>query len=127
MGAPKGSKNALGHDGSNAGRPRKVVDEAAILDLASIMCTNEEICHMLDICEDTLINNFSSSLKQGRSIGKMSVRRQQYELLKQGNATMGVWLGKVYCGQKEEQHIITTTMPAADIPLAAQGMIKEQK
>ncbi len=106
------------------GRPKKVVDEDTIFDLASIMCTNEEICDMLQIDEDTLMNNFSEVLKRGRSNGKKSVRRQQYDLLKQGNATMGVWLGKVYLGQKDTTHVLNETIPTPRIPEAAVAMKK---
>ena len=107
------------------GRPRKEVDESMILDLASIMCTNEEICDMCGICEDTLVDNFSGVLKEGRSIGKKSVRRQQYDLLTQGNATMGVWLGKVYLGQKDTTHVLNETIPTPRIPEAAVSMKKD--
>lgn len=100
-------------------RPTKIVDEETILDLARIMCTNEEICDMLHISEDTLLRNFAGVLKEGRATGRKSVRRQQYDLLAAGNATMGVWLGKVYCGQKEEVHVMNTEVPALDIPIDA--------
>jgi hypothetical protein len=134
MGAPKGSKNALGHgpplgnknavghDGSNAGRPRKVVDDAAIMDLAKIHCTNEEICHMLNISEDLLIRNFEAILKEGRANGKMSVRRQQVKLLMEGNATMGVWLGKVYLKQRDQDPPGSNKeeLPPIDVPIGSE-------
>lgn len=111
---------------SGLGRPKKIVDEESILDLARIMCTNEEICDILHIDEKTLINRFSSVLKEGRATGRKSVRRQQYDLLAAGNATMGVWLGKVYCGQKEEVHVMNTEVPALDIPVGAINQRKKQ-
>src|ERR1700681_3776414 len=41
-------------------------------------------------------------MQRGKGKGRISVRRMQMKLLGQGNATMGVWLGKALLGQREE-------------------------
>lgn len=105
-------------------RPKVVVDEDTIYDLAAIHCTNEEIADILQISSDTLVNRFSECLKQGRAVGKKSIRRKQAELLEQGNATMGVWLGKVYLGQKDTTHHTVEALPPMDVPI---GFEKQRK
>ena len=37
--------------------------------------------------------------------GRASLRRMQYVAAKKGNATMQIWLGKQYLGQKDKQEI----------------------
>src|SRR5262245_1172805 len=41
-------------------------------------------------------------MQRGKAKGRISVRRMQMKLLEQGNATMGVWLGKNILGQVDE-------------------------
>lgn len=86
------------------GRPKKVIDYDVVEKLGAISCTQEEIGAYLDISARTLQKDkeFLRAHKKGLEIGKMSVRRQQYRLLEQGNATMGIWLGKQYLGQKDK-------------------------
>ena len=46
-------------------------------------------------------------MTRGRAKGRISVRRMQMKLLEDGNATMGVWLGKQLLGQTDQvQHMI---------------------
>ena len=40
-------------------------------------------------------------MARGRGKGRLSIRRAQMKLLEKGNATMGVWLGKQYLGQRD--------------------------
>jgi hypothetical protein len=89
------------------GRPSKTIDYETVEKLASIMCTQEEIASYLDISVRTLQRDeqFCRIYKKGIDKGRMSVRRQQLKLLESGNATMGVWLGKQYLGQRDKQDI----------------------
>ena len=90
-----------------AGRPKKIIDYETVEKLAAIMCTQEEIASYLDLSVDTLQRDdkFCGIYKKGIDKGRMSVRRQQLKLLESGNATMGVWLGKQYLGQRDKQDI----------------------
>ena len=91
-----------------AGRPRKVINStgvSVITALARVMCTEEEIAACLGVKIDTLHAKHNESLfleayQKGRENGKMSLRRHQFELSKV-NATMAIWLGKQYLGQKD--------------------------
>lgn len=93
------------------GRPRLKINEtgcAVITNLASIMCTDEEIAGCLGVTVDTLQNKdnkktFSECLLKGRENGKKSLRRIQFDIARKGNATMAIWLGKQYLGQNENE------------------------
>ena len=41
-------------------------------------------------------------MQRGKAKGRLSIRRMQLKLLEAGNATMGVWLGKQYLGQRDQ-------------------------
>ena len=84
------------------GRPKKELDTKLIERLSSIFCTNEEIASVVECHADTLADNFSEYLKKGRSRGKMSLRRMQWEKAQTGNTTMLIWLGKQMLGQKDK-------------------------
>ena len=40
-------------------------------------------------------------VEEGREYGRASIRRAQFKLLNDGNATMAIWLGKQYLGQRD--------------------------
>ena len=41
-------------------------------------------------------------VEEGREYGRASIRRAQFKLLNDGNATMAIWLGKQYLGQRDQ-------------------------
>ena len=45
--------------------------------------------------------NFSEVFKEKRGLGKISLRRSQWRLAEK-SATMAIWLGKQYLGQKDQ-------------------------
>lgn len=91
------------------GRPRKNIDKKQFEDLCAIQCTEKEICGWFDVCEDTLNAwckreyglCFSDTFEQKRGKGKISLRRRQFQCAEKGNASMLIWLGKQYLGQKD--------------------------
>lgn len=76
--------------------------------LCYIQCTQEEICSVLNVCTDTLESwcqstygkHFSEVFKEKRQGGRASLRRNQWKLAEK-NATMAIFLGKQYLGQKD--------------------------
>jgi len=84
------------------GRPRKNINPEIVEALARIQCTDSEIAAVLDVNERTIQRNFAAILKKGREAGKQSLKRMQYKLAEEGNATMQIWLGKQYLGQKDK-------------------------
>ena len=93
------------------GRPKLVLNAKgidAIVKMAEIMCTDEEIASVLGTTVATLQNadnkdTFLECKQKGNANGKKSLRRTQFDIAKNGNATMAIWLGKQYLGQKENE------------------------
>lgn len=85
-----------------AGRPKKVIDYNLTEKLAHIMCTQEEIATMFDCDVRTLQRDeeFCRVFKKGKENGKMSLRRTQFKLAEK-NASMAIFLGKQYLGQRD--------------------------
>ena len=89
-------------------RPRKEIDEKQFENLCALQCTKDEICGWFGITDKTLENwckrtynaGFSEIFKIKRGKGKISLRRSQFQL-SQKNASMAIWLGKQYLGQKD--------------------------
>ncbi len=94
------------------GRPKKEIDPSIFEELCNIQCTLSEIAGVFRCSEDTIQNwcksyygdTFSVVYKKYSEDGKSSLRRYQMELAKT-NATMAIWLGKQYLGQKDRQEI----------------------
>lgn len=90
-------------------RPKKVINQKQFESLCAIQCTKEEICDVLNVTEKTLNNwckevyneSFSLVFSQKRSLGKTSLRRNQWKLAENGNSTMQIWLGKQILKQSE--------------------------
>lgn len=75
--------------------------------LAGIQCTYEEIASVCKISKRQFIEHVQRDaelrgiIEDGWASGRMSVRRQQFKLLAEGNVTMAIWLGKQYLGQRD--------------------------
>lgn len=97
------------------GRPRKPIDQREFEKLCAMQCTETEICDWFGVtdkplniwCKETYGVTFSEIFKQKRSTGKISLRRTQWHLAEK-NATMAIWLGKQYLGQRDEVAIENT-------------------
>ena len=105
----------MNENGTKMGRPRKEIDAVQFEKLCYLQCTEDEICNFFEITDKTLNNfckreygaTFSEVFKQKRGKGKISLRRAQFALAKK-NATMAIWLGKQYLGQKDVQVLDAT-------------------
>lgn len=89
------------------GRPKIELDYNLIEKLATIQCTQEEIASVVGVHRSTLLRDkeFCNIYKKGQESGKMSLRRMQWKLADKGNATMAIWLGKQYLGQKDKSEL----------------------
>lgn len=96
------------------GRPEVKIEKEDFEKLCSMQCTLVEIAGFFDCSEDTIENwckktyrgqTFSEVYKRKSAKGKISVRRKQFQVADSGNATMLIWLGKQYLGQREYQDI----------------------
>lgn len=97
------------------GRPKKEIDRKDFESLLAIQCTEKEVVaffdHKLGGCSKSTIErwckreykkDFDTLSKEKRELGKISLRRSQFELAKK-SASMGIWLGKQYLGQMDKQ------------------------
>lgn len=93
---------------AKAGRPKKEIDKETFEKLCGLQCTAEEMCGFFDVsdktlykwCKDTYNDNFSVIYAQKRGLGKISLRRAQWKLAEK-NASMAIFLGKNYLGQRD--------------------------
>lgn len=96
-------------------RPRKEIDQKQFENLCGLQCTLEEICGWFDVTDKTLDSwckrtynaNFSEVFKQKRGAGKISLRRSQWRLAEK-NATMAIFLGKQFLGQRDNVDVNVT-------------------
>jgi hypothetical protein len=104
-------------------KPSLVADDktiATIEGLAKIQCTQGEAAAVLGVSRDTLHNFFTAnpSVRErwdnGLEGGKASLRRNQFKL-SETNATMCIWLGKQYLGQRDMAVIEHTGEGGGDI------------
>lgn len=84
------------------------IDGEQVEVLAGMQCTYGEIAAVFGIEKRQFINRLNDEptlrerVEAGRARGCASIRREQFKLLQAGNATMAVWLGKQYLGQKDQ-------------------------
>jgi len=92
------------------------IDLAELERLSAMQCTDEEIAAWFKVTTRTIERRrknraFAEVMDRGKAKGRISVRRMQMKLLEQGNATMGVWLGKNILGQVDEvRHEVSGSM-----------------
>lgn len=109
------------------GRPKKPIDYKLAEQLASIMCTQEEIASIMDLSVRTLQRDeeFCRIYKKGLDKGRMSLRRKQFsKAVNEGNATMLIWLGKQHLGQTDK---VENMKDASDqVAEAIRGLINNE-
>jgi len=74
--------------------------------LCGLQCTDEELAAWFKVSTRTIERRrkepeFAEVMARGKARGRLSIRRAQLKMLEQGNATMGVWLGKQHLGQQD--------------------------
>lgn len=117
----KAQNTALQHKDTNmseekknkGGRPQREFDTTEFERLCHIQATEKEICYVLKTtdktlsswCERTYGYGFSETYKRHAAVGKISLRRWQWQAAKKGNTSMLIWLGKQVLGQKDNVEI----------------------
>jgi len=94
--------------GNPVGPPPKDIDWNLFEQLCSMQCTQYEMAGLLKVHPNTLSDRTKEKFGEEYSIvykklsegGKCSLRRNQFVLSKT-NASMGIWLGKQWLGQKD--------------------------
>ncbi|MCX4384288.1 MAG: hypothetical protein OSJ39_00645 [Clostridia bacterium] len=121
-------------------RPKIEIEKGDFEKLCNLQCTLVEIAGFFDCSEDTVERwcfrtygeGFADIYKKKSAKCKISLRRNQFEISKT-NATMAIWLGKQYLGQKDnaqEKNNENAAQPTfefvfADTSLKEQGDGKE--
>jgi len=93
------------------------IDLAELEKLSMLQATDTEVAAWFGVTTRTIERRrknrvFAEVMDRGKAKGRISVRRMQMKLLEQGNATMGVWLGKNVLGQTDDvRHQINGGQP----------------
>ena len=90
------------------GRPRKEIDKKQFESLCAIQCTKQEIQDWFRVsdktlnswCKRTYGDTFSVVFRQKRGVGKISLRRYQFQQAEKSTA-MAIFLGKNWLGQSD--------------------------
>ena len=85
------------------------IDLVELEKLCVLQCTDEEISSWFGVTTRTIerrrkVRQFADAMERGKAKGRISIRRMQMKLLEEGNATMGVWLGKNVLGQTDSYY-----------------------
>lgn len=91
------------------GRPTAEIDQKQFENLCKLQCTETEFCAWFEVddktlgewCKRTYGKNFSDVFSEKRGLGKISLRRTQFQLAEKSPA-MAIFLGKQYLDQTEE-------------------------
>ena len=113
------------------GRKPKPIDLDSLEKLARLNCTHEEIAAWFSISRMQLYERlkkpeYADAIERGKAKGRISVRRMQMKLLYQGNATMGIWLGKQLLGQRDNLDSRLTGADGGAIKIEAVELTDEQ-
>ena len=76
-----------------------------IQDLASYMCTKEEVANIIGCPRTTLYRNEQAleAYNKGVNVAKQKIRKTQFDIATKLNSSiMAMWLGKVYLGQTDK-------------------------
>lgn len=98
------------------GRPKKVIDQSQFEGMCAIQCTEEEICLVLGVsdetlnkwCKETYGATFLEVFKQKRALGKMSLRRAGFNLAKK-SAPVHIFYAKNYLGMTDHVEVVDNT------------------
>jgi hypothetical protein len=116
------------------GRPPIEINMQMVETLASIQCTDEEIAAALRVSVDTIARRkqqmpeFAEALQTGKALGRMSLRRLQWQAAKGGSVPMMIWLGKQLLGQRDrwDEPTETATDKAREIANALKAMVSTE-
>lgn len=110
-------------------RPRKEIDWVEFDKLCGIQCTQAEISAWFECSVDTIERavkrefgmGFAEYFRQKSVPGKISLRRQMFQLAIKGDKTMLIWLSKQHLGYSERidqnnHHLIEQARELSALP-----------
>ena len=106
-----------------AGRPKVIIDQEILKNLASIGCPTYEIASVMNVSARTLKRNYAEIVDQFREKGKASLRKKMWDkAIKKDNTNMQIWLSKNYLGMKDRTQTESITEP---LPLIIDAKAEE--
>lgn len=96
-------------------RPKKKIDFVYLKTICQRPISSEDVAAILGVSKDTI----ERAVKKEYGIGlaafkeqnlaglRLTILDQQIKIMNKGNASMAIWLGKQYCGQKDKTEIST--------------------
>lgn len=96
-----------------------------------MQATQQELATFFRVSERTIERlaatpKVAEIIERGRAVGRISVRRQQFKLLKAGSNTMAIWLGKQYLGQRDKVEQTLRTPPGDPLRIEAEVTDRKQ-
>src|SRR4051812_38212893 len=94
-------------------RPKLQIDWDNVDKLCGLQCNEVEVAQFLGVSVDTLARackrehnvSFAEYFAQKRGVGKIALRRAQWQTAQKGNPALLIWLGKQHLDQKDKsQH-----------------------
>ena len=93
-------------------RPKTEINKNVFENLCGLQCTQQEIADAFDTSPDTVARwckrtygkSFAEVFAQKRGKGRISLRRTQWKLAEK-SATMAIFLGKNYLGQRDNMDV----------------------
>lgn len=115
---------------AKTGRPKIDIDQNTFEKLCALFCTEEDIADFFECsvdtinrwCKRTYGTTFADIYPKKRARGKISLRRWQMESAQKGNASMQIFLGKQYLGQRDQ---LDTTAPETAINISVSAASPE--
>jgi len=112
------------------GRPKAEIDLRQLERLCELQCTHEELATFFRVSTKTIERLAATpegreAIDRGAALGRISLRRQQFKLAREGSAVMNIWLGKQYLGQRDKQEQTLRTPPGD--PLRIEAEVSDRK
>ena len=93
-----------------------ILTDESLESMAAMGLTDKEICHLTGLTQNQWRTNYKDILARGRARLAQSLRKAQIASALKGNASLLIWLGKVYLNQKEAiDHSLTAEHRAISI------------
>jgi hypothetical protein len=113
------------------GRPKAEINLKQVERLSELLCTHEELATYFRVSISTIKRLAATpeggeAIERGRNLGKISLRRQQFRLLRKGSNTMAIWLGKQYLGQRDKVEQTLRTPPGEAFRIEAEVSDRRQ-
>ena len=96
-------------------RPKININFTQLKTLCQRPIHSDDIAAIMGVSKDTLERaikreygiGFAAYKEQNLSSFRLNIIDQQMKIMAKGNASMAIWLGKQYCGQKDKTEITT--------------------